>query len=402
MRQIALSLGLIVVLCGSAAAQVDVAVQTAATGLTVEGSKLHDVAAELPRLDALRRRLVRALFDKLGAGRYEVSEELKVLEKFERYCSGLSAKIPAHHPQAAEIAGWLDANAALVAAYRGSLVTTTPLSENGRLEELRSIEIKLGRSFTGTLAADIQDLRGIAASNLHTVGLQEWGRLVRVESGLGPELGATTADVRVVHEAAAGDILNPLIAVNVGSEGPDILTPVDVWMDLRITGPGVNVLLPVVHRQYLRGQSGATDDVFAINTAGYADGRYKVTLRLVDGHKRVFEASDTFVIAPRAVAAVMNVVRFGGPTALGYVQIDVDVSGQPRVVGGSIAGIPVTPGFGGLLGVSAAVDFQAGTAYTGTFGGRAFPNGNAVSTTVDITDVAGGRTESGITLNKLP
>src|SRR3954454_12021177 len=127
------SLAVIVALLAGPVAlgQVDNTVSGKAAGLSVTSGKTkHDVAAEVAKLDALRAKTLAAVAQKTEANDYNLSEELKALEKLDRYSSRLADLVAVQHPDSKEVVGWLQANAAVIGVWREAYTSTSPFGEN--------------------------------------------------------------------------------------------------------------------------------------------------------------------------------------------------------------------------------------------------------------------------------
>lgn len=113
MRNLLLTFGLLLTLCNSAPAQIDDAVRKQAAGLVVSGKASHSLDQEIPRLEAIRQKILDSVGHKLREPKIDLTAELKALERFEKYCTRMSELVAVQHPDASQTKAWLEASAAV-------------------------------------------------------------------------------------------------------------------------------------------------------------------------------------------------------------------------------------------------------------------------------------------------
>lgn len=325
--------------CSAALGQVDPAVQTRAAGITVNsGDTPHNVADEIPKLDAMRAKVLAAISAKTDAKDYNIAEELKTLEKLDRYSSRLADLVAITDPKAKEVVGWLQANAAVAGTWREAYIGTAKFADNTRLAELKAIETRLGRKLTGSMANDIKGLRAIEDSAASSAAMQELGQRVRVASGLASkEPGIITLGLRVQPAAVnAGEKVATVVALALGGESVvGAAATEQVILELGITGPK-SFNLGTLKKMYAPGASVGTTKYFTIDTKDLPEGTYTASLSATDTHGHSLTATDTFHVGPAPVAPVVaadlspTLVKAFEKYAQGSGLPELEIFGEPR------------------------------------------------------------------------
>lgn len=289
-------------LIGVARGQVDDAVRSAAAGLTVQtGNTTHNVADELPKLDALRVRTLEAISVKTNAQppNYDLADELKALERLDNYSAKLGELIAATRPNAKDVASWLQANAAVMGAWREAYTSTAPFADNTRMAELKAIETRMGRRFAGGMGNDIRGLHAIDDSAVARAGQEEIGRRVRLASGLvEKDRGMVRLTFKVQPAVVtAGQKVTTVVGIALGGGGPDGMagdSPTEqILFEVAITGPK-DFSLGNLHKKYAPGASVDTSGYFTIPTDGLPEGNYTAALSATDQFGKSWTRVDIF------------------------------------------------------------------------------------------------------------
>ena len=153
----------------------------------------------------------------------------------------------------------------------------------------------------------------------------------------------TQASLLVPGAVVAGTRITPTIGLQLGAGGSR--TSIDVSMKLQIDGPASKVI-GTLTKQYPPGAAVATTSFFSVDTTGLPSGLYTATLFVGDSFGNYRKVTDAFEISGTATAATTATIHlFAGTVIMKSgsvdVEVEVDMTGTPKVVGGEIAKVKV-------------------------------------------------------------
>jgi hypothetical protein len=291
-------------------AEVDGAVTNRAAGISVtSGETVHKVADELPKLDALRTKILGGIATKIDNQDLNLSEDLKNLDKLDRYSSRLADLVSYTDPNAKDVIAWLQTNAAVAGTWREAYTSTGSYGDNSRLAELKALEKRIGRKLTGGIGKDIKGLRAIEDSAASSAALSELAKRVRLASDLvnkQPGIIKLTLKVRPAA-VTAGQTVSTNVGLAMGGGGESIVgvqKTEQVILELAVTGPR-SFSLGTLTKMYAPGEALATPTYFNIPTKDLPEGHYTASLSATDTHGHSLTAVDIFDVKPAKTVAVV-------------------------------------------------------------------------------------------------